>query len=88
MCIRDSDEALDRRVIAASLPVIKAIRNKLLVASGIEKADIICATLKGGLADVYKRQMHNRSASIKIYSHNTSGYTIELPDHTCCGQSL
>ena len=46
------DEALDRRVIAASLPVIKAIRNKLLVASGIEKADIICATLKGGLADV------------------------------------
>lgn len=46
------DETLDRRVIAASLPVIKAIRNKLLVASGIEKADIICATLMGGLADV------------------------------------
>lgn len=45
------DEALDQRVIAAPLPVIRAIPNKLLVASGTHKADIILAALRGGLAD-------------------------------------
>ncbi|MEG0681747.1 MAG: sugar-binding domain-containing protein [Eubacterium sp.] len=45
------DDELDSRVIAAPLSVIKAIKNKLMVASGLEKTDIICATLRGGLVD-------------------------------------
>lgn len=45
------DPELDKRVIAAPLPVIKNIKNKLLVAVGKEKAEVISAALKGGLAD-------------------------------------
>ncbi|MDO4289374.1 MAG: sugar-binding domain-containing protein [Eubacterium sp.] len=45
------DEALDRRTVAASLSVIRAVPNKLLIASGTQKADIVLAALRGRLAD-------------------------------------
>lgn len=45
------DLEMDKRVIAAPLSVIKNIKNKLLVAVGKEKAEVISAALKGGLVD-------------------------------------
>lgn len=45
------DPEMDKRVIAAPLSVIRKIPNKLLVAVGKEKASVIAAALKGGLAD-------------------------------------
>ncbi len=45
------DPKMDARVIAAPLSVIKKIPNKLMVAVGKEKAEIITAALKGGLVD-------------------------------------
>jgi len=45
------DPEMDKRVIAAPLSVIKNIKNKLLVAVGKEKTDVISAALRGGLAD-------------------------------------
>lgn len=45
------DPELDKRVIAAPLSVIKNIKNKLLIAVGKEKTDVISAALRGGLAD-------------------------------------
>jgi deoxyribonucleoside regulator len=45
------DPALDARVVGASLETIQKIPNKLLVASGINKGQVIHAALKGGLAD-------------------------------------
>ena len=45
------DKGIDERVVGAPLDTIKKIPNKLLIASGKEKVDIISAALKGGLAD-------------------------------------
>ncbi|MCR4891792.1 MAG: winged helix-turn-helix transcriptional regulator [Lachnospiraceae bacterium] len=45
------DPELDRRVIGASLDIIKKIPNKLLVVCGKEKEEVITAALKGGLVD-------------------------------------
>ncbi|WP_312459120.1 sugar-binding domain-containing protein [Proteiniclasticum sp.] len=45
------DEKLDSRVIATPLSVIKKIPNKMLIAVGKEKTEVIIAALKGGLAD-------------------------------------
>lgn len=45
------DPEMDKRVIAASLNVIRKIPNKLLVAVGKEKAAVIRAALMGGLVD-------------------------------------
>ncbi len=45
------DPEMDKRVIAAPLDVIKKIPNKLLVAVGKEKAEVIKAALIGGLVD-------------------------------------
>lgn len=45
------DPDMDSRVIAAPIDTIKKIPNKLLVASGKQKAQVIAAALKGGLAD-------------------------------------
>lgn len=45
------DEKLDSRVIATPLSVIKKIPNKMLIAVGKEKTEVITAALKGGLAD-------------------------------------
>lgn len=44
------DPEMERRVIGASLTTIKSIPNKLLVASGTGKAQVIAAALWGGLA--------------------------------------
>ncbi|MCI6858823.1 MAG: winged helix-turn-helix transcriptional regulator [Eubacterium sp.] len=45
------DEEIDARVVGASLETIKKIPNKLLIAVGKQKAKILAAALKGGLAD-------------------------------------
>lgn len=45
------DADIDARVVGASLETIKKIPNKLLIACGKEKVDVITAALKGGLAD-------------------------------------
>lgn len=45
------DPDFDRRVVGVSIETLKAVPNKVLVVSGIEKASIIRATLNGGLAD-------------------------------------
>lgn len=42
---------MDKRVIATPLSVIKEIPNKLMVAVGKDKAQVINAALKGGLVD-------------------------------------
>ncbi|MDD4692392.1 MAG: sugar-binding domain-containing protein [Eubacterium aggregans] len=45
------DHTLDDRVVGASLDTIRAIPNKLLLASGVVKARVICAALRGSLVD-------------------------------------
>ncbi len=45
------DYEMDRRVIAADLDIIKDIPNKLVVACGLEKVNVIRAALKGELID-------------------------------------
>jgi len=45
------DPEMDKRVIATPLSVIKKIPNKLMVAVGKEKAQVINAALRGGLVD-------------------------------------
>lgn len=46
-----ADEQLDARVVAAPLPLIRAIPNKVVIASGLEKAQAILAALYGNLVD-------------------------------------
>lgn len=43
-----ADESFDVRVVAADAEKIKKIPNKILVASGVEKADVLRAALLGG----------------------------------------
>ena len=46
------DKELDERVVGASLETIRKVPNKLLIACGKEKAEVVSAALTGGLADV------------------------------------
>ncbi|MCD8020902.1 MAG: sugar-binding transcriptional regulator [Clostridiales bacterium] len=45
------DKEIDDRVVGASLDTIKKIPNKLLIAVGKEKTEVVAAALRGGLAD-------------------------------------
>lgn len=45
------DEEMDKRVVGTSLETIRKIPNKLLIASGKDKAPVILGALRGGLAD-------------------------------------
>lgn len=45
------DKDLDDRVVGTSLEIIKKIPNKMLIACGKEKAEVVSAALTGGLVD-------------------------------------
>lgn len=45
------DLEMEKRIVGASLSTIRTIPNKLMVASGVGKARVINAALRGGLAD-------------------------------------
>lgn len=60
------DEKLDSRVIAAPLSTIKKMKNKLLVAVGVQKAAVIKAALKGHLVDSLYIDAHTAEEVVRI----------------------
>jgi deoxyribonucleoside regulator len=46
-----ADRALDARVVATPLSVIRRVPSKLVAAAGTEKAAAVLACLRGGMAD-------------------------------------
>lgn len=61
-----ADPELDSRVMAVPLEVIRAIPNKLLIASGPEKARPVLACLRGGLVDTLYIDEPTVSALLKL----------------------
>lgn len=47
-----ADAELDGRVVGTTLEQIRKIENKLLIAVGVEKAEVLLGALRGGYADV------------------------------------
>lgn len=70
------DLEMDKRVVAASIETIKKIKNKLLVAVGIEKAEIIMAALKNGLADNLYIDEKTAIEIIRLSSSNDKTYNV------------